>query len=249
MWRSIQTGTAVGHWSLDNVNPLLGQQSQKIEFEKGVGEVGIENKGLNRWGMHFEAGKSYEGVLWAKSTRDCSIWMTAEGSDGKSTVAEVSLKVSGHDWQRIEYQIMPATTIERGRLAIRLKDPGSVTLGYVSLQPGAWGRFKNLPVRKDVADKLLEQGVTVMRYGGSMINHPQYRWKNMIGPRDLRQPYQGFWYPYSTNGWGIIDFMSFCEAAGFEYIPAFNMIESPQDMVDFIEYAKGDLILHGEKTR
>ena len=52
-------------------------------------------------------------------------------------------------------------------------------------------------------------------------------------------PYSGMWYRYSSNGWGILDFMDFCEAAGFEYIPAFNMDESPQDMADFIEYTKG----------
>jgi hypothetical protein len=33
--------------------------------------------------------------------------------------------------------------------------------------------------------------------------------------------------------------MDFCEAAGFEHIPAFNMGETPQDMADFIEYTKG----------
>jgi len=33
--------------------------------------------------------------------------------------------------------------------------------------------------------------------------------------------------------------MAFSEAAGFDYIPAFNMNETPQDMADFIEYAKG----------
>ena len=72
-----------------------------------------------------------------------------------------------------------------------------------------------------------------------MVNHDEYRWKNMIGPRDRRPPYHGTWYRYSTNGWGIPDFMAFCEAAGFEYIPDFNIDESPQDMADFVEYAKG----------
>jgi len=33
-----------------------------------------------------------------------------------------------------------------------------------------------------------------------MVNNPRYRWKHMIGPRDLRPPYEGHWYPYSTNG-------------------------------------------------
>jgi alpha-L-arabinofuranosidase len=107
------------------------------------------------------------------------------------------------------------------------------------LQPGAWGRFKGLPVRRDVAEALVAQGLTVLRYGGSMVNAPEYRWEKMIGPRDRRPPYRGTWYPYSSNGWGIVDFVAFCEAAGFLAIPAFNMDETPQDLADFVEYVNG----------
>src|ERR1700723_1164128 len=35
------------------------------------------------------------------------------------------------------------------------------------------------------------------------------------------------------------DFLNFCEAAGFLGVPDFNINEPPQDMADFIEYAKG----------
>ena len=66
-----------------------------------------------------------------------------------------------------------------------------------------------------------------------------YRWKDMIGPRDRRPPYHGTWYAYSSNGWGILDFLNFCEAAGFLGIPAFNLGETPQDMADFMEYVNG----------
>jgi alpha-L-arabinofuranosidase len=72
-----------------------------------------------------------------------------------------------------------------------------------------------------------------------MVNHPEYRWKKMIGPRDRRPPTAGTWYRYSSNGWGILDFLDLCEAAGFLGIPAFNMGESPRDMADFIEYVNG----------
>src|SRR5262249_37250449 len=68
---------------------------------------------------------------------------------------------------------------------------------------------------------------------------PEYRWKKMIGPRDRRPPYRGTWYPQSSNGWGIPDFLDFCEAAGFLAIPAFNADETPQDMADFVAYANG----------
>jgi hypothetical protein len=120
-----------------------------------------------------------------------------------------------------------------------LKQSGSVVLGHAFLQPGEWGRYKGLPVRRDVAEGLINQGITVLRYGGSMVNTGEYRWKKMIGPRDRRPPYEGFWYRHSTNGWGIIDFMDFSEAANFEYVPAFDVNESPRDMADFMEYAKG----------
>jgi alpha-L-arabinofuranosidase len=94
-------------------------------------------------------------------------------------------------------------------------------------------------VRRDVVEGLIDQGVTVLRYGGSMVNHEEYRWKKMVGPRDQRPPNPGTWYEHSSNGWGIPDFLDMCAAAGFLGIPDFNINETPEDMVDFIEYANG----------
>ena len=65
MWRPVIQGSASGSYSLAAAHPFLGAQSQQITFESGEGEVGIENQGLNRWGMNFMAGKPYEGCLWA----------------------------------------------------------------------------------------------------------------------------------------------------------------------------------------
>ncbi len=95
-----------------------------------------------------------------------------------------------------------------------------------------------MPLRRDVVEGLINQGITVLRYGGSMVNSPEYRWKNMIGPRDRRPPYKA-WHPYTTDGWGILDFLDLCEAAGFLGVPDFNIDESPQDMRDFVEYVNG----------
>jgi len=39
-------------------------------------------------------------------------------------------------------------------------------------------------------------------------------------------------YPYSSDGWGIPDFLNVCEAAGFLGVPDFNINETPQDMAD-----------------
>jgi len=239
MWDIARRGDAEGRCAIEREDPFVGEQSQRVMFESGDGAFGIANRALNRWGMSFVAGRPYEGCVWARAERDTVIWVCLESGDGERILAEQRLAVSAGDWQRLAISLIQTETVSDGRFVMELRGPGSVVLGYALLEPGEWGRFRGLPARRDVAEGLVGQGITVLRYGGSMVNAPEYRWKSMIGPRDRRQPYRGFWYPYSTNGWGIPDFIAFCRAAGFECIPAFNMGETPQDMADFVEYANG----------
>jgi hypothetical protein len=239
MWRAVRSGTATGRFAIVSQRPFAGEQSQQLSFDSGEGQWGLENQGLNRWGMNFVAGKPYEGYVWARAEKATTLFAALESRDGARVYAETPLTIGSREWQRLDFTLTPAAADKAGRFALKLKQPGSVTLGHAFLQPGPWGRFKDLPVRRDVAEALIAQGLTVLRYGGSMVNNGGYRWKKMIGPRDRRPPYAGTWYRYSSNGWGILDFMDFCEAAGFQYVPAFEMGETPQDMADFIEYARG----------
>jgi len=232
-------GPAIGKFSIEPGDPFVGRQSQRITQDGGVGVVGIENRGLNRWGMNFVAGQPYEGYLWARAEKATPITLSMETADGSKVLAETQVEVRNDTWTRYDFRLTPSGPDATGRFAVLLKGRGSVVLGHVFLQPGEWGRFRGLPVRKDVAEGLINQGIAVLRYGGSMINHPQYRWKEMIGPRDRRPTHAGTWYAHSTNGWGIFDFLNFCEAAGFLAIPDINVNESPQDMADFIEYVNG----------
>jgi alpha-L-arabinofuranosidase len=239
MWRAFRRGSAQGRCSLETQEALIGRQSQRLTFKGGQGEVGIENQSLNRWGVNFVRGKRYEGHVWLRTEQPVRVFLALESGDGSKVYAETHVEAKSAEWQRIAFKLTPNADDKAGRFAIKLKGPGSVCVGYAFLQPGEWGRFKGLPVRKDVSEALVAQGLTVLRYGGSMVNHAEYRWKKMIGPRDRRPPYQGMWYPHSSNGWGIFDFLNFCEAAGFLGIPAVNMDETPPDMADFMEYANG----------
>jgi len=239
MWQPVQRGSAQGTYALCTDDPFKGRQSQRVTFVGGQGEVGIENQGLNRWGLHVQSGNLYEGVLWARCEKPALVTVALESADGAQVYAETPLSLEAGSWRRLDCTLAPDRTDRNARFAIKLTRPDTVDLGYAFLQPGPWGRFKDLPVRRDVAEALIDQGLTVLRYGGSMVNIDTYRWKNMIGPRDLRPSYRGFWFPYSSNGWGIIDFIDFCRAAGFLAIPAFNMGETPQDMADFVEYVNG----------
>lgn len=239
LWRAVRRGDAIGTFSVTEANAFSGRQSQQINFVGGAGEIGMENQGLNRQGMNFLKGKGYEGYLYVHATNRVEVFVALESRDGESIYAEKRLSATGSGWQRLDFTLKPNAAESTGRFVIKLKQPGSILVGYAFLQPGAWGRFQGLPVRRDVAAGLLAQGVTVMRYGGCMANAEQYRWKKMIGPREQRPPYVGWWYPHASNGWGIFDFLNFCEAAGFLAIPDVNMGESPQDLADFMEYVNG----------
>jgi hypothetical protein len=241
MWRPVRQGSAIGQFALTPDRPFAGGQSQLLFFNSGDGEWGIENQGLNRWGLNFVAERPYEGYVWVRAEEPTTVFAALESRDGSRCHAEKALDVTPGGWRRLDFLLTPNATDARGRFALKLKRTGSVTVGHAFLQPGEWGRFKGLSVRRDVAEGLINQGITVLRYGGSMVNTPEYRWKKMIGARDRRPPYHGFWYRYASNGWGIPDFMALCEAAGFEYVPTFDVNETPQDMADFVEYAKGPI--------
>lgn len=250
MWRAVRAGSAGGSFALIRTRPPVRpgldpveteRQCQRIAFTQGAGEIGIENRGLNRWGLCVRRGKEYEGVVWARTDQPTDLYASLESADGTRRYAESRLRIRPGGWRRLTFRLRPDGDDNAARFALALRAPGVVDLAYAFLQPGRWGRYRGLPVRRDVVQGLIAQGITVLRYGGSMVNTDSYRWKQMIGPRDLRPPYRGFWYPYSSNGWGILDFLNLCEAIGIPGIPALNMGETPEDLADLVEYLNGPL--------
>jgi hypothetical protein len=242
-WKPVQIGTAQGKYELIHDAPYVGTQSQRMTFTGGQGEFGISNAGLNGQGIYLSSFDRLNGELWVRAPKPAVLSVGYATADEKGRL-DTEIKVPAGGWQKIApIQLGSVVSAPAGNnlcIAIKLKSPGTIDLGYAFFERYD-NVFKSLPVRRDVAELLVKQGVTVMRYGGSMINDPAYRWKNMIGPRAKRPPTHGTWYPYSSNGWGIPDFCAFCDAAGFLGIPAFNMGETPQDMADFVEYVHGSL--------
>src|SRR5579859_415115 len=160
MWIPIGTGTASGQCSLETTNPFVGTQSQVLTFSSGTGSVGMANRGLNRWGMSFVGGKSYIGCVDVLASTPTIIWAALESADGSTVYARQSLSVSSNHWQHLNFSLTPSASAARGRFSIKLENPGSVNVGYAFLEPGPWGCFQGLPVRKDVAQGLTNQGIT-----------------------------------------------------------------------------------------
>lgn len=91
MWQPVVRDTAVGHCRLDTDHPFIGSQSQQMVFDSGNGEFGIENRGLNREGLSFVAGKPYEGYIWVRAEQATTLFAGLESAEGLKVYAEQSL--------------------------------------------------------------------------------------------------------------------------------------------------------------
>ena len=238
-WAKVQTGSVKGIFAHDIAGGWFpGKPSQTITYIEGEGELGIENAGLKRWGIDIKQGKPYEGLLRIKSASPVQVQVSLRSADDAKIYSSQTLTLAGNgEYERLPYNLIPTVTDPNGRFAITLTKPGSITVGYVFLQPGEWNRFAGLPVRKDIAEAVVGQGIHILRMNGGMIERPDYRWKNMQGPRDQRPPYDGFYDHWCNNGFGLIEYLQFCAAAHIVPVPALNIDETPETVADFIAYA------------
>jgi alpha-L-arabinofuranosidase len=240
MWDSYRTGDAVPRFSCDDDRPYNSSYSQALERASGNGRVGVVNRGLNRWGMTVREGHTFAGYIFLRQTGDAgSVKAELQSADGRVVYAGQTLSQIGSDWGRHDFALRSDATDANARFVISIDGPGKVWIDQVYLSGTGTDLFQGLPVRADIARGLQEEGLTLLRYGGSMVNAAAYRWKTMIGDRAKRTQYHGWWYPNSTNGFGIEEFVQFCRAAGFEPVVTINIEETPADAADLVEYLNG----------
>ncbi|RYX82656.1 DUF1080 domain-containing protein [bacterium] len=241
-WDVVQDKTAKVQLLHDRINPYNGSLSQMIHYESGQGVAGVANRSLNRWGIAVKRGQLLAGRLYLRAyDLQGSVTIALQSVDGQKTYATQTIAKVGQDWAKYTLSLTPNADDANARFVVLLNKPGSLWIDQVVLGATDEAQFKGLPIRGDIARTMQQQGIKFLRYGGTMVNAPEYRWKKMIGDPDRRPPYRGHWYPQSTNGFGIEDFLRFCEAGNFEPAFAINVEETAQDAADLVEYLNGDV--------
>lgn len=237
MWDPIVSESAAAEFAWQRAQTSDGFPQQTLRHGPGAGRIGIANRGLNRWGISVRKGQSLAGRVYLHgSALTGPVTIALQSAIGTRTYATAELRDIGSERKKYAFTLTPNATDANARFALYLDKPGSLFVDQVVLMGTGAERFHGLPVRADIAQSLVSEGVTFLRYGGTMVNAPGYRWKNMIGDPDRRPPYRGHWYPYSTNGFGIFDFLSVCEAAHIEAAFAINIEESDGDAADLADY-------------
>lgn len=237
MWDPIATGDAKAGFAHERAGAFNGTWCQKIEHGAGSGQAGVANRGLNRWGIAVKRGETLAGRVYLRSDRLTGpVTVALQSADGKSTYATRRISHVTAGWAKYGFTLTSPVTDKNARFALWIDRPGALWIDQAVLTGTGRALFHGLPIRADIAEGLVHEGLTFLRYAGTMVNVPGYRWKNMIGDPDRRPPYAGNWYPYSTNGFGIFDFLNFCEVAHIESAFAINIEETPQDAADLADY-------------
>ncbi len=244
-WNKIQKNTAKGKFTLKRGDAYMGRQNQVITFADGNGEIGIYNSGLNKQGIHLEANKPYDGILRLKSNGADVVYLSLRDSKGNILAEKPYTLKNDGSYEKVTFELTPSNTDPKGSFGISLKNKGEIELGFVFLQPGEWGRVKGLPVRKMMIDALKKQGISVIRYNGSMVDVGVdtylYRWKKMIGPIDERRIcFRNGFNPYATHTFGITEMLQVAEALEAQVMIGMNINETYEDIRDFVEYVNGD---------
>jgi alpha-L-arabinofuranosidase len=242
MWRASGDAKDI-KYSLTVDAPFKGEQSQRIERAAPGAWGGIENRGLNRQGMSVVAAKPYEGTIVLRSNRPTSVRVSFQSGDGKTTYAQQMIDTLAGAWHTYRISLTPSETDDHARFAIEIDSASVLDTGYALVQPGSWGRYKNLPVRDDIAHAMIDQGLQAIRFGGCANSGcgdvSDYKWKAMIGDPVSRPVTRGFWYPYESNGFGIFEFLQLGESLGIEAVSSLNIDETPNDIRDLMDYLYG----------
>ncbi len=241
---------------LNENNPTFGTFNAKAAGD------GFYNKGYK--GMFFEAGKTYPGSVYLRSTdgsvKSMTVKIGADDSDTKT--AEVQITGITSEWKKFDFSLTAAANTYNGRIALYADQAGTVDVDFVSLFMA--DIYKNEPngLRKDLVEMLEKMNPAFIRFPGGCIVHghflaDRYQWKNTVGPVEERKETPNFWggvIPYQQSyGIGFYEYFRLCEDLGAEPIPVLSVGMShdgeksstgeykwyAQDALDMIEWATG----------
>ena len=220
MWEAVGNGT----FTHDGNNALTGNFSQKMS---GASGVGVANKGLNKWGIALD-GQPMQGCVYLKG--DCAkAFVALQNADGSKEYARQELTGITGDWQRFAFEMTPTETDSLARFVVGMASDGNLWVDQALLHTDSY------PFRKDITEAFKQEKLTFLRYGGTMVNAAEYITKNMIGNRELREPYIGHWYYHSTNGFAIPEFVEFARLIGTEPTFAINIEDNPTDVLALLK--------------
>ena len=246
-WDAIDSGNV--QFTLMEGGALNGTSFQRIALD-GAGKAGVVNRGLNRWGIAVVKAEPLSGSIYLQSDQPgLPVVAALQSRDGAKTYAEQTLRIDDRKWKKYEFTLNPDSGDTAARIAFYISQSGIFDADQATLRPTGSREFHQLPLRADIGNALVDEGLSFIRYAGTMVNAHGYRFHKMTGDRTLRPPYRGHWNEFASNGFGITEFLEFAEAARLPAAFAINIEETASDAAAMVDYLTGKAGSAGEKKR
>ncbi|MBO7721201.1 MAG: hypothetical protein J6T01_02225 [Kiritimatiellae bacterium] len=225
--------TADGVFVRDTAVARLGAASQLLMPANG--SAGVANRGLNGWGVPCREGVKMNGRFFARGVVG-AIEVMLQRQDGRVTYAKTRTALpAGDAWTEIKFTLTPEVTDPAARFAIVASGGGRVWLDDVYLADAPSGEFGRIGCREDIVAAFRKEGLTFLRWGGSMVNSPDYLLANMRGDR---RPYRGFWFDNSSTGFMIREFVEMSALLNLPCAFSIHAYDKTGDAVALAEWLK-----------
>jgi alpha-N-arabinofuranosidase len=250
--------------ALDTNQPLNAalNLSLKLDATKAskISPVGIANGGY--WGIPVRTNTTYRASFYARGEKFSGpLNLSLQSADGKTVFASATIsKISGN-WKKYEATLKTgnAPLSKDNRFVITATQPGTLWFQNVSLFPPTYNNRPN-GTRPDIMQLLADLQPKFLRFpGGNYLEGntiaERFNWRETIGGVSQRPGHRSPWGYWSTDGFGLLEFLEWCEDLQMEPVlavyggyslrqqhidPGTNLVSYAQDALDEIEYVTGD---------
>jgi alpha-N-arabinofuranosidase len=254
--------------ALDKNQPLNSALyvSLKLDASKASKESpeGIANRGY--WGIPVKPDTTYRASFYAKSDNFRGpLTVAIVSTNGRTILASANVSKISSDWRKytVTLKTKNVKPSKDNALEIFTTTPGTIWFQQISLFPPT---FNNRPngTRPDIMKLLAAMHPKFLRLpGGNYLEgntlDERFDWKKTIGPVEERPGHKSPWGYWSTDGFGLLEFLEWCEdlhmqpvlavyagySLGGQHItPGPDLAPYVQDALEEIEYVTG-----GTKTK
>lgn len=231
-WTPVARGRGAFDWS--EAVHRLGRASQVLEPNGDA--AGVANMGLNDWGVPAREGKRMLGHVYVRGRAE-ALEFALERYDGRKVYAtnRVERVDSPDAWRKVTFALVPRVTDPMARLRISAVGEGRVWIDDASLVDEPTNRFGALGCREDIVEALRRQGLTFLRWGGSMVNVKDYLYRHMTGERTF---YRGMWSWWSSYAFMIPEFVRMAAEMKVACAFSINAYEPTEDAVKLAAWLK-----------
>jgi len=180
--------------------------------------AGIANDGY--WGIPVYSETTYRASFYAKAAPGFTgkINVSIQSQDGATVYAQGEAGEGTQEgWKRYEVVLHTGKVGAniKGRYVLSIQQPGTVWFSLVSLFPPTWKDRPN-GLRKDLMQMLVDMKPQFLRFpGGNYLEgdtvKDRFDWKKTLGPISGRSGHPGPWHYRSTDGMGLMEFLTWCE--------------------------------------